>query len=119
MNLKAVRVYNVGHKLPDVNLERMKKMTKPGQKEEMRDPVTVNADVSRCLEEIKAEYYRAKKKHPKWPIDLIHQINIVAEEMGEAERSANHCLWDNGDYKKLKEELIQTAAMCVRMLCNG
>lgn len=69
-------------------------------------------------DEIDQEVRNAKNQHPNWPTDLLHQIAIVNEESGEATRAALHVVYEKGTIKDLKKELIQTAAMCVRMLEN-
>lgn len=40
----------------------------------------------------------------------------MAEEAGEAVRAANDVRWLNGSRRCLRTELIQTAAMCVRVI---
>ena len=67
---------------------------------------------------ILTELRKAEKKHPSWPNDLLHQMAIVNEESGEATRAALHVLYEKGSIENLETELIQTAAMCVRMLKN-
>ena len=62
------------------------------------------------------EYGKAIVKHPDWPEDILHQIAIVNEESGEATRAALHVEYENGSIEDLREELVQTAAMCIRML---
>lgn len=68
------------------------------------------------------ELARAERLYPEWPADPVHMVSIMAEEAGEAVRAANNLKW--GHHKgtteeaeaKLRTELIQTAAMCLRML---
>lgn len=60
----------------------------------------------------------AKEKHPDWPKDLPHQLLIMGEESGEAQKAALHIIEGKGTYNELKEELYQTAAMCIRILEN-
>lgn len=73
---------------------------------------------SKIVSEILIELNKAEEKHPNWPKDILHQIAIVNEESGEATRAALQFTYENGTKEELKEELIQTAAMCVRMLKN-
>ena len=63
--------------------------------------------------EICNELDHAIKKHPEFPVDLIHQVAIMAEEAGEAIQAAN-----NGDAEQVKKELLHTAAMCIRVIQN-
>ena len=67
---------------------------------------------------IKEELTRAETKHPNWPKDVLHQIAIINEESGEATKAALHLVYERGTIEELKEELVQTAAMCIRMLKN-
>ena len=71
-----------------------------------------------AIRAIIAEHYRAECIHPDWPADIIHAVAIVAEESGEAVRAALNVVYEGGSREELRTELIQTAAMCVRMLVN-
>lgn len=65
------------------------------------------------------ELERAKKKHPEFPSGIVRQVAIMAEEAGEAIREANNIEYgQNGDLDALRTELIQTAAMCLRVIEN-
>mgnify|MGYP003631603252 CR=1 FL=1 len=68
------------------------------------------------LGDIVKEYKKACKKHPEWPSDILHQIAIVNEESGEATRASLQFVYEKGNIEEVKKELIQTAAMCLRML---
>jgi hypothetical protein len=68
------------------------------------------------LGDIVKEYKKACKKHPEWPSDILHQIAIVNEESGEATRASLQVVYEKGNIEEVKKELIQTAAMCLRML---
>lgn len=74
--------------------------------------------LNELTEEIVDELFKAEKKHPHWPTDILHQIAIVNEESGEATRAALHFHYEGGPKEELRKELIQTAAMCYRMLQN-
>lgn len=65
---------------------------------------------------IEAELARAKALHPNWPTDLIHQAAIMAEEAGEAVRAALNVTYHGGSIEDVRTELVQTAAMCLRMM---
>lgn len=67
---------------------------------------------------IDKELKSAKVKYPNWPKDIIHQVSIMNEEAGESIRSALNHFYDNEPIIELKNELIQTAAMCIRCLEN-
>ena len=64
------------------------------------------------------EVLRAMDIHPVWPTDLIHQIAIVSEESGEAVRAGNNHVYHGEDLEKVRTELIQTGAMCIRTLIH-
>ncbi len=68
------------------------------------------------LEQILEELERAENKHPLWPTDVIHAAAIISEESGELMRAALQWNYENGNQDELKEEAIQTAAMCIRFL---
>lgn len=65
---------------------------------------------------IDAELKRAEKKHPDFPTDMFRQVAIMNEEAGEVTKAVLHYHYEGGSLKDVKEELIQTAAMCMRML---
>ena len=69
-------------------------------------------------EPIDKELKRAEKIHPSWPEDLLHQVAIMNEEAGEVTKAVLHYHYEKGSLREIREELIQTAAMCVRMLNN-
>lgn len=56
-------------------------------------------------------------KHPEFPTEnLVEMVAIMSEESGEAIRAANNYQHESGTIEALKEELYQTAAMCLRCL---
>ena len=65
---------------------------------------------------IDAELKRAKKKHPDFPTDMFKQLAIMNEEAGEVTKAVLRYHDENGSLKDVICELIQTAAMCMRML---
>ena len=69
---------------------------------------------------IAQEYDRAVRKHPNstWPKDVVHMVAIMAEEAGEAVQAANDVVHQGASLEPLREELAQTAAMCIRCLVN-
>lgn len=78
----------------------------------------MNRQEQQIVKEIITELESAEKKHPLFPTDILHQIAIVNEESGEATRASLHVVYEKGSKQAVKEELIQTAAMCIRMLKN-
>ena len=79
------------------------------------------ADIVRDILE---ELTQAERKHPNWPTDIIHAVAVMNEEAGEAIQAAIDLTYNKdpsraGELRiKLREELIQTAAMCIRNLIH-
>lgn len=65
-----------------------------------------------------AELEKAEYKHPDYPVNLFEQLAIINEEVGEINKAALHLKHENGSPTYLMEEVLQTAAMCVRWLKN-
>ena len=70
---------------------------------------------------IMTEYDRSCIKHPIYTSDVLRRVAIIAEEAGEAVKAALDLTRpSNPDYTllraELREEVVQTAAMCVKML---
>lgn len=65
---------------------------------------------------IDKELKRAEKKHPDFPKDMFKQLAIMNEEAGEVTKAVLHYHYEYGSLEDVREELIQTAAMCMRML---
>ncbi len=76
------------------------------------------------LENIQAditdELVRAIKKYPTFPVDLIYQSAIIAEESGELIQAClDYVLYKEvNSTENIRLEVIQTAAMCLRMLIH-
>lgn len=63
------------------------------------------------------ELKKAEKKHPNWPVsNLFEQVAILSEEAGEVAKAALDFHNGTGTIHEFKEELMQTAAMCMRIL---
>ena len=73
---------------------------------------------SEIIGEVLDELLRAETKYPDWPADLIHQVAIMQEESGEAIRAALNHVYHGEPLADVREELVQTAAMCLRCLKN-
>lgn len=68
------------------------------------------------LNEIVRTLESAEQQHPIFPDDLIHKVAIMTEESGEAMRAALNLVYEDGTKEELVTELLQTAAMCIRIL---
>lgn len=66
--------------------------------------------------EIERELDRAKMKHPSYPTNLFAQSSIMLEEAGEVAKAVNDYMWGGAPIMDIKLELVQTAAMCARMI---
>ncbi len=80
----------------------------------------LNSELERLQKynEIDAELSRAQNKHPNFPTDIFHQLAIMQEEAGEVTQAVLHYHYEKGTIAHIREELIQTAAMCMRMIQN-
>lgn len=58
----------------------------------------------------------AMEKFREFPCDPIHAVSIMNEEAGESIRATLLYVYENGTIEDIKKELIQTAAMCIRVL---
>ncbi len=76
------------------------------------------SNIGKILDEVLYELDRAETLHPDWPLDPLHQIAIVNEESGEATRAALRFVYEGGDLGEVRKELVQTMAMCLRMMEN-
>lgn len=77
-----------------------------------------NLDTEDIITKIFAELHRAEKKFPGFPTDSIHAASILTEESGELQKACNEWVYENGDFKEIEKEAIQTAAMGLRFLFN-
>lgn len=67
---------------------------------------------------IQDELDRAISIHPDYPGDIFKQLAIMQEEAGEVAKAVNDYSNCEDSIEHIKEELIQTAAMCIRMILN-
>ena len=85
------------------------------------DELKAMADL-RAIEELRSyhlfcdELERAEKKHPDWPKDPVDQTAIMMEEAGESIQAALDWKYEQGDPQLLIDEVVQTGAMCLRIL---
>ena len=60
----------------------------------------------------------AEAKHPKWPLDIIHQSAIVAEESGELVQACLEYFYENKPAVCIQKEAIHTIVTAFRLLKN-
>lgn len=80
----------------------------------------INTELDRLKKyaKIETELQIAKEKHPDYPEDMFRQLAILQEEAGEVTKAVLDYHYENDNLDHVKVELIQTAAMCMRMLEN-
>lgn len=99
--------------LSDVKLiiEYLGKLYYPGFKE--------TEDLNNALFSISMELQKAKEAHPETDdFDVNKMALVVSEEAGEVCKAVLQYQDEDGSKNDIKAELIQTAAMCLRMLLN-
>ena len=82
---------------------------------EFKHVMTV-AKVRQLCGDVNEEVNQAEFKFPLWPVDISDGMQIINEEMGESNKAALDYVYDRDTIEHLREELIQTAAMCIRMI---
>ena len=65
-----------------------------------------------------AELAKAEEKHPSWPGGLAWPLAIVGEEYGEACQAAIDHEYKGAPLERVRVELAQCGAMCLRALVH-
>ena len=65
---------------------------------------------------IEAEVDRARKMHPDWPPDIIHQAGIAGEEAGEMIKAAVDEVYKGDPREAVLRDALHTIAVGVRIL---
>ncbi len=78
------------------------------------------SNLSAIMAEIEQEIGRAVAKFPAWPTDIIHAGNVVSEEAGELAKAILQAVYEphKSTLTDVREEAVQTAAMCIRFLVS-
>ena len=66
--------------------------------------------------EIDEEVMSACCKFPRWPLTLSDGLAIMQEESGETAKAVVDFLFHGKPIADVRNELLQTAAMCVRLI---
>ena len=66
--------------------------------------------------DIYLELERSNMKHGEMPENMFEQITIVNEEIGEVSKAILDFHYEDGTLDDVRKELIQSCAMCVKML---
>lgn len=76
-------------------------------------------EIQQTLFDVIKEYNKAKKGHPETDnFDINKMALVVSEEAGEVSRAVLQYQDEGGSKEAIRDELVQTAAMCLRMLLN-
>ena len=107
---------NEAIEIPKEYADRFTIIRLPGNPRITEAPANPSSQEMNINREIYKELKRAETKHPNWPTDPLYKASIVMEEAGEVIRAANQLVMENGHIEDLRTELIQTAAVAIRML---
>jgi len=72
------------------------------------------------INEVFKELVRAETIYPGFPIDPLHALAIVQEEVGETQKAVLQACYQphKSNSEEVKKEAIQMAAMALRFLIN-
>ena len=69
--------------------------------------------------DIADEIVKSNIKHGDMPENMFEQVVIINEELGEVNKALLHYNYEAGSIEDIRKELIQTAAMCCKMLLKN
>lgn len=72
-----------------------------------------------CLNMVLDELKRAEKLYPDWPDNAFAALNIVDNVFKKVRSAVYNYKHGKGDCEALRKELIQLAAMSLRILFNS
>ena len=81
-------------------------------------PGSTEVEELRVMQQAFAELASARSRYPDWPTDIVHASAVMVEEATEVLKAANNARWNHhsGTCEELRKEVIQTIAMCLRLL---
>jgi hypothetical protein len=73
-----------------------------------------------AIRDVRGELRRAERKFPGFPIDPLHALAIVQEEVGETQKAVLQACYEphKSTPDEVRDEAIQMAAMALRFLFN-
>jgi len=75
-------------------------------------------DVLNTQLKIGEELIKAEGKFPWWPIDIIHGVAIIQEEVGELVKACLDFYYGRGNREQILKEATQAGAMIYRFMCH-
>jgi hypothetical protein len=72
--------------------------------------------IRKSAKEVNKEMRRARRLHPVWPDDQVHQVAKICEESGEALQAANNHFEMGSSIAMIRTEVIHTLGTCYRWL---
>lgn len=86
----------------------------------MPKTITMNVRLNLDMRSVNDEIERAMMKFPTWPTDPIHAAAVISEESGEVMKAVLQAVYEphKSGPSHVREEVIQTAAMCIRFLAS-
>lgn len=117
--MNELRTRKKQHKFTE-NMELNLRVGRPDKEKKIAlQIIQVQTDFKPIMKEIRFELNRAIEKHPNYPTNRFEQVCILQEEVGEVTKSVLQLEQEaKGSLQDIKAELIQSAAMCIRMLMN-
>ena len=73
-------------------------------------------EITPILEDFIRGYHRANTKHPETFQTLFEMCAVLSEETGEVSNAVLNYAHGLGGKEQIKQELIDTAAVCIRAL---
>lgn len=118
--LRTRRLKNTFTNINDANMELNSEFDRVEKERKIAvQIIQVQETFKPIAKEIKYELLRAIEKHPNYPKNKYEQLAILQEEVGEVTKAVLQLQQEGkGNIDDIKAELIQSAAMCIRMLLN-
>jgi NTP pyrophosphatase (non-canonical NTP hydrolase) len=79
----------------------------------------MSVDINAVVQDILEEVERAEEKFPRWPVDPIHALAIIQEEVGELTKAVFEASYGTpgfDEFAHIDDEAIQVAASILMFL---